>query len=87
MAFMARKTQVQILALPTHRLYYVSSQSLGWIMCQEDPRSDMGSVLRLRVSMITMGLVERVQPGVLHPLIEDLICLCFLERGSQSPRA
>lgn len=41
-------------------------------MGQEDPKSDMGSVLNLRVSMIAMELVGRVQPGVLHPFTEEL---------------
>lgn len=41
-------------------------------MCQEDPRSDMASVLNLRVSMITMGVVGRIQPAVLHPFTEEL---------------
>lgn len=41
-------------------------------MRQEDPSSDMGRVLNLRVSVITMGLVGRVQPGALHPSTEEL---------------
>lgn len=41
-------------------------------MRQEDPKLDTGSVFSLRVSVMTMGLVGRAQPGGLHPFTEEL---------------
>lgn len=78
MAFIAGQARLQILALPTHRLCYISSQSLSWILelgGLDEVRPE--NVLNLRFSIIIWEPGKRGQPAAFHPFIGELD-LCFL---------
>lgn len=55
MPFTAGQAGVQVLALPTHRLCYVNSRSLSWIMVLGGLEVTQESRLNLSFSMIIMG--------------------------------